>query len=147
MKKRLNLYIETETGQILDGEKMRYNIPQVESASLSSQYLCEGLDISGSVTVTGNLIVQQSDWVYLRGPITGSRAVINGPITASGLWVRNTEGEGLGKLDGMGYLKVDEDIEVRGVSYWEVFVELRRAVRELKNRIEGLEKQIDGNKK
>ena len=46
------------------------------------------LDIGGSVTITGNLTVQQSDWVYLRGPITSSRILVNGPVTASGVWVR-----------------------------------------------------------
>jgi hypothetical protein len=71
--------------------------------------------------------------------------VINGPITASSLWIRNTTGEGLGEMKDMGFIKVDEDIEVRGISYWEVFTELKRAVKELKSRIEELEN--DGNKK
>lgn len=137
---------ETEDGKIVDGYGMEYNLPRKAwNSPQNPQYPAKGLDIDGSVTVTGNLTVQQSDWVYLRGPITGSGAVINGAITASTLWVRNTAGHGMGEMEGMGWIKVDDDIEVRGVSYWEVFTELKRAVRELKSRIEELESS--GNKK
>ena len=143
--KPIQLY-RTEDGKIVDGEGMEYQLPHKEEGAINSQlYRSKGLDIGGDVTVTGNLTVQQSDWVYLRGPITGSGAVINGPITASALWIRNTTGEGLGEMRDMGLIKVDDDIEVRGISYWEVFTELKRAVKELKSRIEELEN--DGNKK
>lgn len=50
------------------------------------------LDLSGSMTITGNLTVQQSNWVYLRGPITSSRILVNGPITASGLMIKERDG-------------------------------------------------------
>jgi len=143
--KPIQLY-RSEDGKIVDEYGMEYSIPQKPiGATHNPQFHSEGLDIEGGVTITGNLTVQQSDWVYLRGPITGSGAVINGPITASALWIRNTTGEGLGEMKDMGWLKVDEDIEVRGISYWEAFTELKRAVKELKSRIEELEN--DGNKK
>ena len=48
--------------------------------------------LSGSFTVTGNLTVQQSQWVYLRGPITSSRILVNGPVTSSNIWVRSGSG-------------------------------------------------------
>jgi len=143
--KPIQLY-RSEDGKIVDEYGMEYSIPQKPiGATHNPQFHSEGLDIEGGVTITGNLTVQQSDWVYLRGPITGSGAVINGPITASSLWIRNTTGVGLGEMKDMGFIKVDEDIEVRGISYWEVFTELKRAVKELKSRIEELEN--DGNKK
>ena len=60
-----------------------------EEREIGGPYRANGsLDIGGGVTITGNLTVQQSDWVYLRGPITSSRVLVNGPLTASGVWVR-----------------------------------------------------------
>lgn len=81
--KELKLY-KNPNGTYTDGEGRVYWIPSKEEfAPQTRDWKSEGgLDISGSVTITGNLVVQQSDWVYLRGPITGSAARINGPITA-----------------------------------------------------------------
>lgn len=81
--KELKLY-QNPDGTYTDGEGRVYWIPSKEEyAPNTKDWKSEGgLDISGSVTITGNLIVQQSEWVYLRGPITGSAARINGPITA-----------------------------------------------------------------
>ena len=81
--KEIRLY-RNDAGEIVDSEGHSYLLAQKPEAAINNpQWITEGgLDISGSVTITGNLIVQQSDWVYLRGPITGSGARINGPITA-----------------------------------------------------------------
>ncbi len=81
--KELRLY-KNHDGSLTDGEGNLYWIPRKEEfAPQTRDWKGEGgLDISGSVTITGNLVVQQSQHVYLRGPITGSAARINGPITA-----------------------------------------------------------------
>ena len=81
--KELKLY-KNPNGTYTDGEGRVYWIPSKEEfAPQTRDWKSEGgLDISGSVTITGNLVVQQSDSVYLRGPITGSAARINGPIIA-----------------------------------------------------------------
>lgn len=81
--KELKLY-QTPNGTYTDGEGRVYWIPSKEEfAPHTKLWRSEGgLDISGSVTITGNLVVQQSELVYLRGPITGSAARINGPIIA-----------------------------------------------------------------
>lgn len=132
MKRKIQLWLDTETGKITDEWGGEYSIPNKEEAGVNNpQYHTKGLDIEGGVTVTGNLTVQQSQWVYLRGPITGSRVLINGPITASNLWVRNAAGGSETPMEGMGYLRVDEDMEVGGVS-----------VKELIGRIENLETQL-----
>lgn len=55
---------------------------------------CGSLDLEGDVTITGNLTVQQSQWVYLRGPITSSNILVNGPITASSICIKPVGGEG-----------------------------------------------------
>ena len=51
------------------------------------------LSLSGSLTITGNLTVQQSDWIYLRGPITSSRILVNGSLTGSNVWIRSGSGQ------------------------------------------------------
>lgn len=81
--KPIQLY-RNDRGEIVDGDGQSYLIAQKAEAAINNpQWITEGgLDISGSVTITGNLVVQQSQWVYLRGPITGSGARINGPIIA-----------------------------------------------------------------
>lgn len=81
--KEIRLY-RNDAGEIVDSEGHSYLLAhKLEAAINNSQWITEGgLDISGSVTITGNLVVQQSQWVYLRGPITGSALRINGPITA-----------------------------------------------------------------
>ena len=81
--KEIRLY-RNDAGEIVDSEGHSYLLAQKPEAAINNpQWITEGgLDISGSVTITGNLVVQQSEWVYLRGPITGSGARINGPIIA-----------------------------------------------------------------
>ena len=81
--KEIRLY-RNDAGEIVDSEGHSYLLAHKPEAAINNpQWITEGgLDISGSVTITGNLVVQQSNWVYLRGPITGSAARINGPITA-----------------------------------------------------------------
>ena len=81
--KEIRLY-RNDAGEIVDSEGNSYLLAQKPEAAINNpQWITEGgLDISGSVTITGNLVVQQSEWVYLRGPITGSGARINGPIIA-----------------------------------------------------------------
>jgi len=81
--KELRLY-KNPDGNYTDGEGRVYWIPSKEEfAPNTKDWRSEGgLDISGSVTITGNLVVQQSNHVYLKGPITGSAARINGPIIA-----------------------------------------------------------------
>ena len=60
-----------------------------EEREIGGPYRANGsLDIEGNLTLTGNLTVQQSEWVYLRGPITSSRILVNGPVTASSVWIR-----------------------------------------------------------
>jgi hypothetical protein len=77
--KEIRLY-RNDAGEIVDSEGHSYLLAQKPEAAINNpQWITEGgLDISGSVTITGNLVVQQSEFVYLRGPITGSAARING---------------------------------------------------------------------
>ena len=56
---------------------------------------CGSLDLEGDVTITGNLTVQQSKWVYLKGPITSSNILVNGPITASAICIKAIGEEGV----------------------------------------------------
>jgi hypothetical protein len=56
---------------------------------------CGSLDLEGNVTITGNLTVQQSEWVYLKGPITSSNILVNGPITASAICIKPIGEEGV----------------------------------------------------
>ena len=90
--KEIRLY-RNDAGEIVDSEGHSYLLAQKPEAAINNpQWITEGgLDISGSVTITGNLIVQQSEWVYLRGPITGSAARINGPITAQSVHIGETD--------------------------------------------------------
>ena len=114
--KELRLY-KNPDGSLTDGEGNLYWIPQKEEyATKTRDWRQEGgLDISGSVTITGNLVVQQSDWVYLRGPITGSAALINGPITGSNLLIR--KGRGFGETnEEWGRVEVEGQLVVEGVN-------------------------------
>ena len=90
--KEIRLY-RNDAGEIVDSEGQSYLLAQKPEAAINNpQWITEGgLDISGSVTITGNLVVQQSEWVYLRGPITGSAARINGPVTAQSVHIRETD--------------------------------------------------------
>jgi hypothetical protein len=117
MRKEIILYRDTLTGKITDNWGYEYSLPQREEAAQHTPpFRMESGDLSGDLTITGNLTVQQSQWVYLRGPITGSGALINGAITASNLWVRNRTGGENEAMEGMGYLRVDEDILLGGES-------------------------------
>jgi hypothetical protein len=65
---------------------------RIYSESDTAFEACGSLDLVGDLTITGDLIVQQSSHVYLRGPITSSRILVNGPITASAIFIK-PEGE------------------------------------------------------
>jgi hypothetical protein len=135
--KKIQLY-RTEGGEIVDDMGMKYSLPQKEEGAINnSLYRSNGLDIDGDVTVTGNLTVQQSQWVYLRGPITGSGAVINGPITASNLLIRGSIGDGQTDVN-WGNVEIEGEMVVNGVN-------LLDTISRLEERIQKLE--TDGNKK
>jgi hypothetical protein len=127
MKREIVLYRDTTTGRITDNWGYEYGIPQREvAAQHNPPFRMESGDLIGDMTITGNLTVQQSQWVYLRGPITGSGALINGAITASNLWVRSTTGEAGHPMEGMGLLRIDEDILLGGESLKEKLGEFER---------------------
>jgi hypothetical protein len=65
---------------------------RIYSESDTAFEACGSLDLVGDLTITGDLIVQQSSHIYLRGPITSSRILVNGPITASAIFIK-PEGE------------------------------------------------------
>ena len=65
---------------------------RIYSESDTAFEACGSLDLIGDLTITGDLIVQQSSHVYLKGPITSSRILVNGPITASAIFIK-PEGE------------------------------------------------------
>ena len=117
MKRKLELWRDTETGKITDEWGMEYSIPQLEEASVNSRLFKVGsLDSVGNWTLTGNLTVQSSEWVYLRGPITSSRGLFNGPLTASSLWIRDRSGDASTPQESYGSVRIDGDIEVGGTS-------------------------------
>jgi hypothetical protein len=117
MKRKLELWRDTDSGKITDEWGMEYSIPQLEEASVNSRLFKVGsLDSVGDWTLTGNLTVQSSQWVYLRGPITSSRGLFNGPLTASSLWIRDRSGDASSPQESYGSVKIDGDIEVGGVS-------------------------------
>jgi len=117
MKRKLELWRDTDSGKITDELGMEYSIPQLEEASVNSRLFKVGsLDSVGDWTLTGNLTVQSSQWVYLRGPITSSRGLFNGPLTASSLWIRDRSGDASSPQESYGSVKIDGDIEVGGVS-------------------------------
>lgn len=120
-------------------EDWKYFIPKKEwGAREDSPYKISGsLDMVGDITLTGNLIVQQSQWVYLRGPITSSHALINGPVTASSLLVRGVRGNGESG-SGWGKAEIEGEMVVNGVN-------LLDKITQLEERIQKLE--TDGNKK
>lgn len=118
MMRELKLWRDEETGLISDSRGMIYFMPRkAEGAEMNPQYMIEGgLDMSGSMTLTGNLTVQQSQFVYLRGPITSSGILINGMMTGSGLWIRDRSGGAEHPMEGMGYGIFDRDVFIGGES-------------------------------
>jgi hypothetical protein len=138
MKRKLELWRDTETGKITDEWGMEYSIPQLEEASVNSRMFKVGsLDSVGDWTLTGNLTVQSSEWVYLRGPITSSRGLFNGPLTASSLWIRDRSGDANSPQENYGSVRIDGDIEVSGKSINELVME----VKELRKRVKELERR------
>ncbi len=117
MKRKIELWRDDVTGEISDGVGMLYSLPQIEEGSVAKRmYKVGSLDSFGDVTITGNLTVQQSQWVYLRGPITSSGILINGSATASNLWIRDRRGDATERENGFGNLIVDTDIVLGGLS-------------------------------
>jgi hypothetical protein len=115
--KELKLYTNSK-GQVVDTFGMQYFLPKKGEGveDIHPFQIDGGLDMSKDVTITGNLTVQQSDWVYLRGPITSSRILINGSMTGSNLWIRDRSGGAEHPMEGMGYGIFDSDIIVGGES-------------------------------
>lgn len=138
MKRKIELWRDTTTGEITDEWGMCYSLPEIEAGSVMKRMFKVGsLDSLGDWTLTGNLTVQSSEWVYLRGPITSSRALINGPLTASSLWIRDRSGDATSPQESYGSVRIDGDIEVSGKSINELVAE----VKELKERIKKLENE------
>jgi hypothetical protein len=115
--RELKLFADAN-GKVVDTTGMEYFLPsKAERAEHNTLFQTDkGLDIENNVTITGNLTVQQSDWVYLRGPITSSRILINGSMTGSNLWIRDRSGEADHPMEGMGYGIFDSDVIVGGES-------------------------------
>jgi hypothetical protein len=130
--------------EIKDG--MKAFIPQKEEGAFdSSPYrITASLDMVGDITLTGNLIVQQSQWVYLRGPVTSSAALINGDITASSLLIRKSRGNGGETNPSFGRAEIEGELVIGGI-------EMMKKIEELEERIKGLERDNEylmrGNKK
>jgi hypothetical protein len=85
IRKPISEELEIGASQSLDWSR-------VYSESDTAYVASGSLDLVGDLTITGDLIVQQSSHVYLRGPITSSRILVNGPITASAIFIK-PEGE------------------------------------------------------
>lgn len=134
--KELKLYTNSK-GQVVDTFGMQYFLPKKGEGvdDIHPFQIDGGLDMSKDVTITGNLTVQQSEWVYLRGPITSSRILINGSMTGSNLWIRDRSGGADHPMEGMGYGIFDNDIIVGGES-----------VKESIERINVVENQFGGIK-
>ena len=75
------------------GDELPFNFIRNRSSNRGSYEGSGSIALSGSLTITGNLTVQQSDWVYLRGPITSSRILVNGSLTGSNVWIRSGSGQ------------------------------------------------------
>ena len=118
-------------------EGMMALIPQKEQMEGERHpYRVSGsLDMFGDITLTGNLTVQQSQWVYLRGPITSSEALINGGITASNLLIRKSRGNGSEELPHFGRAEIEGKLVVSGMNLYEKIRELERKIKELENEI------------
>ena len=121
-------------------------IPQKEIGAFgSSPYRVSGsLDMFGDITLTGNLVVQQSQHVYLRGPITSSEALINGGITASNLLIRKSRGNGDETQPHFGKAEIEGEMIVSGINLIQERGELEERIRQLERDMEYLGR---GNKK
>ena len=130
--------------EIRDGEEAFIPVKRV-GANGRQPYLISGsLDMYGDITLTGNLVVQQSQHVYLRGPITSSEALINGGITASNLYIRKSRGNGGETNPHFGKAEIEGELVANGIN-------LTNKIEELEERIRGLERDMEylgrGNKK
>lgn len=114
-------------------------LPTKASGAKETQpYMVSGsLDMFGDITLTGNLVVQQSQHIYLRGPITSSGILVNGDITASSLYIRNGKGNGVERRDEWGRVEIEGDLLLSGVN-------LLRKIEELERRIHHLETRTNG---
>lgn len=101
--------------EIRDGEEAFIPVKRVGAGERQPYLISGSLDMYGDITLTGNLIVQQSQWVYLRGPVTSSAALINGPITASNLLIRKSRGDGETNSE-WGNVEVEGNMVVGGVN-------------------------------
>ncbi len=110
---------------------------EIDSSNSAPYKACGSLDLEGNLTITGNLTVQQSQWVYLRGPITSSRILVNGPITASSLYIKK-EGESVGKVLDMDTMDKSSEIE-------ELKKRMSRLEEALTNHINTVNTKLGGN--
>ena len=104
--------------KVTDQMGMDYFLPEKESLATEGKpyRVSASLDMVGDITLTGNLTVQQSQHIYLRGPITSSAILSNGPLTASSLWIRDRSGDATTPQEDCGSVRVDGDIQLGGVS-------------------------------
>jgi hypothetical protein len=57
---------------------------------MNTEIINGSLEVRGNLVLeSGNVMVKDSSWVYLKGPITSSRILVNGPITSSDIWIRS----------------------------------------------------------
>lgn len=121
--------------EIKDGWEAFLPIKAV-GANQRQPYVVSGsLDMFGDITLTGNLVVQQSQHVYLRGPITSSEALINGGITASNLYIRKSRGNGGETNPHFGKAEIEGEMIVSGVNLVKKIEELEERIKELENEI------------
>lgn len=117
--------------EIRDGEEAFIPVKRV-GANGGQPYLISGsLDMFGDITLTGNLIVQQSQHVYLRGPITSSEALINGGITASNLLIRKSRGNGDETQPHFGKAEIEGELVANGINLTQKIEELEERIRQL----------------
>ena len=118
-------------------EGMMAFIPQRASGAMESQpYLISGsLDMFGDITLTVNLTVQQSQWVYLKGPVTSSGMLINGDITASNLFIRRARGDGEFGNQSYGKAEIEGELVANGINLTQKIEELENRINELENAI------------
>jgi archaellum component FlaC len=142
MKRELKLFWDDETGDISDNRGNRFDLAHIsEAAQIEKQFHTKGRDVDGSVTITGNLTVQDSEWVYLRGPITGSGLLANGWVTASEVYIRkNDKGDGSLRLEGdltlMGDGLHTDTMEVREI------LSTAQRLKEIPQKIEGMGSKV-----
>lgn len=119
--------------EIKDGEEAFIPVKRVGAGGQQPYVVSGSLDMIGDITLTGNLIVQQSQWVYLRGPLTSSEALINGGITASNLLIRKSRGDGETHPH-FGKAEIEGEMVVNGINLTQKMSELERRIHQLETK-------------